>query len=174
MDHVRTPDRLADEPWDVQITVVPGSPGRVARARIAGIPVLRTARALIAVGVTLTLIGAVVVDVLPSHHVRAPAPVVRVSRSTAESPYRYPLGCMGAGLSGASRASVGESQAASSCWRYGVYVTAVLRQVRGVWQLALEAVSPSCPAVSLPRFIRARLVVCRRPTTVPAIRRPGS
>jgi hypothetical protein len=48
------------------------------------------------------------------------------------------------------------------CWRYGVFVTAVLRQVRGVWQLGLEATSRSCPRIALPASIRAELAVCRR------------
>jgi hypothetical protein len=180
MGRSHTSDRwkqLADEPWDVQITVVPAPPGRVAGARVAGIPILTAARALIAAVVTLAVIGAVVVDVLPAHSVTPSAPVRPVSRSVTESPYRYPLGCMGAWLSTAGRWSVREARGASPCWRYGVYVTAVLRQVRGVWSLALEAVSPSCPAVSLPRFIQERLVVCRRPMTGPGaarVRRLGA
>ena len=167
MDRPRTPqrrDRLVDQPWDVQITVRSAPPPRVARAHVAGVPILTAARMVLTGALALAVIGAIVVDALPAQHVKTSTPVMRVSRTISESPYRYPLGCMGAGLSAASRPSVGELRGASSCWRYGVFVTAVLRQVHGVWGLALEAVSPACPSVSLPRFIRARLVACRRPT----------
>jgi len=43
-----------------------------------------------------------------------------------------------------------------------VFVTAVLRRVDGVWSLALEATSRSCPQIALPPDVRAQLAVCRR------------
>ena len=169
MDRPSAPDRwdqLADRPWDVQITVVRAPPGRVARARIAGIPIRTAARVLVAVVVVLAVAGAVVLGAPPARHTGALAPSSslggRATESPTESAYRYPLGCMSAALSVTSRVSVDEARAASPCRRYGVYVTAILRQVRGMWQLALEAVSPSCPAVSLPAVVRAQLAVCRR------------
>ena len=76
-------------------------------------------------------------------------------------PYRFPLGCMSVtmtprALAAALRARTGP------CWRYGVFVTAVLRRVGGVWRLALEVTSPSCPRLALPPDVRAQIVACRR------------
>lgn len=165
MDRPSAPDRwdqLRDQPWDVQVTVVQGPPGGVARARIGGLPILTLARLLTALVVVLAGAGAVVLDAPSERHNPAFAANVSAGGPATESPYRYPLGCMGATLSAPTRESVDETRAASPCWRYGVYVTAILRQVRGVWHMALEAVSPSCPAVSLPAIVRAQLAVCRR------------
>jgi hypothetical protein len=169
MDRPSAPDRwdqLADQPWDVQITVVRAPPGRVARARIAGIPIPTAARGLVALIVILAGVGAVVLGAPSARHAGALGPGLAVGSRPTESPtaaaYRYPLGCMGAALSMTSRVSVDEARPANPCWRYGVYVTAILRQVRGVWRLELEAVSASCPAVSLPAVVRAQLAVCRK------------
>jgi hypothetical protein len=80
---------------------------------------------------------------------------------TMSEAYRFPLGCMGVtmtaqALAGALRARTGP------CWRFGMFVTAILRRVDGVWRLALEATSRSCPRVPLPAPVRAQLAVCRR------------
>lgn len=75
--------------------------------------------------------------------------------------YRYPLGCLGITLSADRSSMVGRH---SPCWRYGVYVTAVLRRVNGVWRLMLEATSPRCPAVALPDIVRSALIGCRNGT----------
>lgn len=86
----------------------------------------------------------------------------RVARVAAI--YRYPLGCLGMRILAQRGARVlPPIDRASPCWRYGVYVTAMLRRSRGTWRMALEAISPSCPAVSLPLLVRAQLAVCRRP-----------
>ena len=78
--------------------------------------------------------------------------------------YRYPLGCLGAALSGIRQPVVGgRLDRAGPCWRYGVYLTVVLRRVGRVWRMGLEAVSPSCPDLSVPSFVRAQVVACRRP-----------
>src|ERR1700730_17609649 len=77
--------------------------------------------------------------------------------------YRFPLGCLGASLSGqASRGSDAATSRTGPCWHYGVYVTAVLRHVRGVWRLMLAARSDSCPNVQLPAAIRGLLVACAK------------
>jgi hypothetical protein len=92
-----------------------------------------------------------------------PTPVMRGVDQivTMSEAYRFPLGCMGAtmtarALTAALRVRTGP------CWRYGVFVTAILHQVDGVWRLALEATSRSCPRVPLPALVRAQLAVCRR------------
>jgi len=72
--------------------------------------------------------------------------------------YRYPLGCLGQALSG----TAAELDRTSPCWRYGIYVTVVLRRVGRTWRMALEAVSPSCPTLAVPSLVRAQVVVCRR------------
>ena len=166
MDRPSAPDRwdqLGDQPWDVQVTVVRAPPGRVGRTQIAGVPILTVARTLVALVLVLGCAGALVLNAAPARHSRAPTAGLPAGAAT-ESPYRYPLGCMGATLSVPRRMSAGEARAARPCWRYGLYVTAILRQVRGVWRLGLEAVSPSCPVVSLPAIVRAQLAVCRRAT----------
>lgn len=163
-----TPDRwdkFADRPWYVQISVVSPSSAPRGRARIAGFPMPSATRVLLSVVFALAAVGAVVLDAFPAGHTNASRPVWSGTRTATDSPYRYPLGCMGASLSTSGRPSVSDARGGGPCWRYGVYVTAILRQVRGVWQLALEAVSPSCPVVSLPPVVRAQLAVCRRPST---------
>lgn len=78
--------------------------------------------------------------------------------------YRYPLGCLGARILARKPVPLlPRVDHASPCWRYGVYVTAILHRSRGTWRLALEAISVSCPAVSLPRPVRAQVAICRRP-----------
>jgi hypothetical protein len=79
----------------------------------------------------------------------------------AAAVYRFPLGCLGASLS-ASAAASDAADRAGPCWRYGVFLTAVLSQSHGVWRLGLEAVSRRCPHISLPASVRAQLVACRR------------
>jgi hypothetical protein len=75
--------------------------------------------------------------------------------------YRFPLGCMGMTLTDRALADAVASRT-GPCWRYGVFVTAVLWRTGNTWQLALEATSRSCPRVALPPNIRAELAVCRR------------
>jgi hypothetical protein len=75
--------------------------------------------------------------------------------------YRFPLGCMGATLTGEALAKALTSRT-GPCWHYGVFVTAVVRREDGVWQLALAARSPSCPDIGLPPAARAALAECRR------------
>jgi hypothetical protein len=78
--------------------------------------------------------------------------------------YRYPLGCLGEALSGIRPPVTGAGRdRGGPCWRYGVYLTVVLHSVRRVWRMGLEAVSRSCPDLSVPPFVRAQVVVCRRP-----------
>jgi hypothetical protein len=93
-----------------------------------------------------------------------PAPATATEGATTAvariaAAYRYPLGCLGITLS-ADRSSMPGRQ--SPCWRYGVYITAVLRQVNGVWRLMLQATSPRCPAVPLPNVVRSALISCER------------
>jgi hypothetical protein len=75
--------------------------------------------------------------------------------------YRYALGCLAMRLEGHDQESATASfNRASPCWRYGVYVTAILRRVAGVWRLVLYARSNVCPPRSLPLAVRAQLVGC--------------
>ena len=96
-----------------------------------------------------------------------PAAPIAVQRENADltrvaDVYRYPLGCLGTTALKTAH-GLPPPDRASPCWRYGVYVTAILHRVRGVWRLGLEAISASCPAVSLPPAVRVQLAVCRRP-----------
>lgn len=160
-------DPLVDRPWDVQVTILPGPHASAAPLRIAGIPLIAGVRGLFALAIALAAVGAVLMSV-----VRTPArPRVATSvaavhvagPSPAADPFRYPLGCLGASVPGTDPvAAARRFDPGSPCWRYGVYVTAILRPVHGIWRLALEAVSRSCPAVSLPPRVRAQLAVCVR------------
>jgi hypothetical protein len=145
------------------------------RGRRAGAGPARL-RALIAVSLLAAGLGAALIvggvgggAARPGHRTGATAsvaeptsrvPGVAQVAKVAEA-YRFPLGCLGItltrrSLDGALRSRTGP------CWRYGVFVTAILRRVGSVWRLALEATSPSCPRLALPPDVRAQLAVCRR------------
>ena len=155
-----------DPPRDVQVTIVRGPRPHAGRARLAGVEVpLRTV-------VTLVLLLAAVAAVISSTRqvhprpARTATPVLTVGVDGAHLPavaavYRYPLGCLGASLSAGAAASDAAGRD-GPCWRYGVFLTAILRQIHGVWRLGLEAVSRSCPRVFLPASVRLQLVACRR------------
>jgi hypothetical protein len=163
-------DSLPNPPLVVQVTVESGPRRRVAGA---GSTRLRALIALIVLGAGLALLlvvgGPWGRAAHPAHRAGAnvpiadPTPRLRGVAQVAEvtEAYRFPLGCMGItltreALAGALRSRTGP------CWRYGVFVTAVLRRVDGVWGLALEATSRSCPQIALPPDVRAQLAVCRR------------
>jgi hypothetical protein len=80
---------------------------------------------------------------------------------TSTEAYRFPLGCMSMTMTPEAMAHVLHTRT-GPCWRYGVFITAILRRVGGVWRLALEATSRTCPRLSLPAAVRAQLAVCRR------------
>jgi hypothetical protein len=77
--------------------------------------------------------------------------------------YRFPLGCLGARLAGGSQAYADAANRTGPCSYPGVYVTAVLRRVNGVWHLSLEGHAKSCPRMRLPAPIRAVLAACGKP-----------
>ncbi|HEY2651557.1 MAG TPA: hypothetical protein VGI50_06535 [Solirubrobacteraceae bacterium] len=102
---------------------------------------------------------------------RAPLAASAVARPPAAAAvYRFPLGCLGATLSPGAAASDAAGRA-GPCWRYGVFLTAVLRESHGVWRLGLEAVSRSCPRISLPASVQVQLVACRRQGAANQVRR---
>lgn len=77
--------------------------------------------------------------------------------------YRFPLGCLGSTLSGRSSLRAdGALSRLGPCWHYGVYLTAVLRRVDGVWRLTLDTRGNSCPDVPLPASVRALLAACAK------------
>jgi hypothetical protein len=154
--------RLADPPRDVQVTIIRAPRGRAARAGI-GLP----ARAVVTVVLLVAAVAAVISSTSQMRGrparagVRAPLATSAVGRPPATAAvYRFPLGCLGASLSAGAVASA--AGRAGPCWRYGVFLTAVLRQSHGVWRLGLEAVSRTCPRISLPALVRAQLVACQR------------
>ena len=177
--------RLSNPPSNVRVTVVPGSRGHSVRDRskmiraALGLPMLLGLIALVAAtGAIVAVVSlseggtgkAVAVRSVPPANAgidprdelqEAVGPAGMVGVAAA---YRYPLGCLGITLSAERSSMLGRR---SPCWRYGVYVTAVLREVDGVWRLALEATSPKCPAVVLPAIIRSALAVCRRAAPPP-------
>lgn len=129
------------------------------------------ARLVAAIALLVLVTGALIAaGVLHSGHGGAKPAVPVVQRANVASAriaavYRYPLGCLGARIVARQPApSPSPIDHAGPCWRYGVYVTAILRRSAGAWRLALEAISASCPVVSLPLLVRAQLAVCRRPT----------
>lgn len=163
-------DSLPNPPSVVQVTVESGPRARGTRIGPARVRAL-IAVSLIGAGLAaVMMVGGVgggaasrsrrtasmnapVSDATP--RLRGVAQVAEVTQA-----YRFPLGCMGItltreALAGALRSRTGP------CWRYGVFVTAILRHVDGVWQLRLEATSHSCPQIALPADVRAQLVACR-------------
>ena len=149
--------RLPDPPRDVRVTIIRGPQPRAPRA----VPI----RAV----VTVVLIAAAVVAVIGTtgrRQVDSPRAAPLAAAGAARLPavaavYRFPLGCLGASLAaGATRPGVADH--AGPCWRYGVFLTAILRRIHGVWRLGLEAVSRRCPSVSLPASVQMQLVTCRR------------
>jgi hypothetical protein len=136
----------SDLPSRVQITVLAG-PGRRSSRHGAGL-------------VALLLAAAIAVVILPvPEPARETHPV-----PAAAAAFRYPLGCLSFTIYASERR---HARARSSpCWRYGVFITVIFAHGR----LALEAESPTCPVVSLPRAVRAEVAVCRR-TGVPGFRR---
>jgi hypothetical protein len=154
-------DSLPNPPSVVHVTVEAGPSARGLRALL----VLGLVVAGAALGGVLLVTGsggaakrgpASTRTVQAGPRLRGTAQVAAVTEA-----YRFPLGCMGMTLSHRALADALTSRT-GPCWRYGVFVTAVLRQVDGVWQLGLEATSRSCPRIALPASIRAELAVCRR------------
>jgi hypothetical protein len=122
--------------------------------------------ALVGAAVSITLATALVAGVgwPGGDPVRPPrAPAFSERGAALAAVYRYPLGCLSTTLSIAESAKLARIRHAGPCWRYGVFVTAILHRVAGEWRLVLEATSPSCPAVSLPPAIEAQVASCRRP-----------
>jgi hypothetical protein len=165
-------DSLPNPPSVLRVTVE-SAPRRSGLRLRAGR--LRVLAALSLVGAVAGVCAALVAGGIggarhgPARIASAYAPIMGVGEHTrgieqlvtAAGTYRFPLGCMGmtltpVGLAGALRDRTGP------CWRYGVFVTAILRRVDGMWRLALEATSRSCPHVPLPAPVRAQLAVCRR------------
>jgi hypothetical protein len=184
----------ADAPANVRVTVVPGPRPHPVRDRSGasragvGLPVVVAAIVLVTAAgaiVAIALRGGRPVSAAAVHGTEArttgdaaavhgtearatgdAAAVHGTATSTAgvagiAAAYRYPLGCLGITLSADRSSMLGRH---SPCWRYGVYVTAVLRRVNGVWRLMLEATSTKCPDVTLPDIVRSALVACERGT----------
>lgn len=165
-----TPDArpsFVHPPSNVQVTVVPGPRGPRSRAVRDRIRAVRTGVVVIVASIAVVAAaGGGFVALAPRGGRAARPTAVQPSADTGSAgidsiaaAYRYPLGCLGITLSADRSMMLGRH---SPCWRYGVYVTAVLRQVNGVWRLMLKATSPSCPAVVLPEIVRSALVTCER------------
>lgn len=147
---------LDDPPSEVEVTVVAGG-GRapLARGRLLALAVVAAG---LGVAGSLAAGGAGPRDAPQPAALFAGPPMSGLQPAT-EAVYRYPLGCLGATLRGT--VSTSRPDHASPCWRYGVFITAILRRVHGVWRLALEASAPSCPVRALPAAVRIQVLVCR-------------
>jgi hypothetical protein len=171
----------ADPPSRVEVTIVrgpPAPPGRAAHAVVGTIAAAARSRAVI--GLAAALIAVVALAVIlsapwsaawsgtpagtpPGAAAGAGAPSAPQSVSQLAAVYRYPPRCISTTISIAESAKLARDRQAGLCWRYGVFVTAILSRVADQWQLALKAISPSCPGVSLPFAVPAKLAICRRP-----------
>lgn len=139
-----------------------GAPARAVTGRIAVLAALVVVVVAVAVG------GELAGSRTRVRHGR-PTEAAAITEAAA---YRFPLGCLGATL--LARSSLPThvvTTPTGPCWHYGVYVTAVLRRVDGVWHLVLRARSNSCPSAPLPGAIRALLAACAK-TQVGATRSP--
>lgn len=153
-----------DSPCDLQVTIVSvrAVGGRVSLGRSVA-----AARVLIVVAVLLAA-AVVVIEAIPVQHGTRFIPAAEVPSNNLPGVGgvdRYPLGCLGASISGAG--ATPSLQKTGPCWRYGVYITAILRRVHGAWSIGLEVVDSSCPNVALPAAVRAQLAECLRPPVRP-------
>lgn len=157
---------MPDPPWDVQVTMVPAPRGRGPGTR--RLSAISATRVLYVVALVLAGVAALLVDAAPHRQAAAAMPreiaQPHVTRASGVAiAYRYPLGCLGASIpAGDLRAGGRRAVRSAPCWRYGVYVTAILVRSHKAWRLALEAISPACPHVSLPAAVLAQVVVCTR------------
>lgn len=158
--------------------MIAGPRRRTVRARIADSQVRARPRTIAALAVTVAAIGAVVVAAVHGDHAGAPSRAVAAQPHTAgpagvAAAYRYPLGCLSVTIAASDPAyASARLDRASPCWRYGVYVTAIFHRVKGVWRLALQASSSSCPVTSLPAAVQAQLAVCEKTATPAPLHRP--
>jgi hypothetical protein len=163
-------DSLANPPSVVQVTIESEPRGRLTGA---GPPRLRPllAVSLIGAGLVAALLLAARIGGGPPHSghrasTEVPSAETTPKRGIAQAAQvteadRFPLSCTGITLTPREAAGAPRSRS-GPCWRYGVFVTAILRRVDGVWHPALEATSRSCPQVALPTEVRAQLAVCQR------------
>lgn len=168
MEQPQSPDgssRFADPPRDVQVTIIRGPDRRAGRGGLLALP----PRAVIALVLLLAAVAAVLSTTRGGRANPAQGAVTgqagmhgAVGPPAIAAVYRYPLGCLGASLSGGAGAPASSVDRAGPCWRYGVFLTAILHRVHRGWQLGLEVVSARCPRLSLPAALRLQLVSCRR------------
>ena len=171
MAHGRAPERRDDleaPRSDVQVTVIAECPRasltRSLRALADGSHIRGLAFGTAALAAVAAVAGAAVGQRsgrgTGTHQDRRAEAVV----SYEAGAYRFPLGCLGAPLAGGSQAYADDAaKRTGPCSYHGVYVTAVLRRVNGVWHLSLEAHAKSCPRMRLPARIRAVLAACVKP-----------
>jgi hypothetical protein len=174
-------DSLPNQPSIVRVTVESGPRGRVAGARAVRLRAALVVAGLVVAGAAIG--GAVLAAGRGGTPRRASAQMRSVGGArTAEQAvgaqagprlrgmsqvtsiteaFRFPLGCMSGTLTREALATALASRT-GPCWHYGLFVTAVVRRVDGVWQLALAARSPSCPDIGVPPVVRARLAECQR------------
>ena len=166
-------DRLAQQPAQVEISVLGHSHDGRLRLRVRGIP-FRRHRGIIAVlALSAGATAAVVSDVLlTGTGTRAGQRTVNTRArergalgvAAADGP---PLRCLSitfAPLDPAwARADFNE---AAACGRFAGYATAIFHRVDGTWRPALYTLHFPCPAPGVPRAIQAQLAVC--PEFVPS------
>lgn len=171
MAHGRSPERrdhLAAQRSDVQVTVIAERPRpslkRSLRALGRGSHIRGLAFGMAALAAVAAVAGAAVGRRSGWGTGTRPDRAVEAAVSNEAGAYRFPLGCLGARLAGGSQAYADDAASRSGpCSYHGVYVTAVLRRVNGVWHLSLEAHAKSCPRMRLPAPIRAVLAACVKP-----------
>jgi hypothetical protein len=164
----RTPDPrggLAEPPSEVQITVLPDRDGRALRERIVDIQVLTRACAPVVAVLVVAAIVAIVAGGLPADRDGAPrgagAQLREGGPRGVAAAYGYPVRCLSVTISANdSDYARADFDRRSPCGRYDGYVTAIFHRVGGTWRPALDAVSYSCPLVSLPPAVQAELDVC--------------
>lgn len=153
--------RGAPDGWDppsvVEITVVTEPRGRAATP--PHLLVFVGLMAAIVIGGGVAVVAGAGSGRGASTSRRAPGGSGRVWEPNVVAAVYRPLKCLNLAVSAAWPSEIDRN---GSCWRYGVQLTAILREVDGVWRMGLAARSPSCPDVPLPPPVRAQLVVCRR------------
>jgi hypothetical protein len=163
-DRGRSRSGKAQQPADVQITIVPDPDARSLRDRLTGIP------RFAGVGVALiALIAGAVVSFGGRHR----SPGLRSVEASARdrgvvgvaTAYGQRLHCLKVTFAiddpTYARADFDRMNA---CGQYDGDATAVFHRVGGSWRPVLDAVSYTCPVATLPARVQIELSVCPRPS----------
>jgi hypothetical protein len=160
------PGAAGQSPVLVRVTVEAGPRRSVTSRQIGRLGLLAPAIVVVAIG----LLAATVVGVAANRTTRTAEPLLHAPPTPPSNPgpggvaaaYRYPRDCLDVTMDAADPAYASvRLNRVSPCWRYGVYVTAILHRIAGVWRMVLNATGTGCPMTSIPAVVRRQLGLCQ-------------